>query len=263
MISWVCNEIIMKIKNYCEKKRGIFSICLAVSVLIILIFCMSLGLAASPGGPSNLNITSNETRAATPSQVINVSGGYIATLNITANIQNPRWKGMVGWVNGKFSLDDQSGSTLFDWSLATITGDVFATRNSTTVRWANIQCANVTVLETENLRMNHSNYNDNLTKTFSNRTHSTFDVGGVSIDLDSCPTAHPYVNNATGLTFQETVLFDGATDAEVGAVVYSALINDNQVGFDGQVYDFEMVIPENGLATWSGQTPYYLYVELG
>ena len=87
----------------------------------------------------------------------NISGGYIAALNLSASIQNTHWKAFVGWITAGFTLDDSAGSTIYDWSLAVTSGRVYATRDSSTIEWNSIQCANVsTTLAAEDLALSHN-----------------------------------------------------------------------------------------------------------
>jgi len=227
-------------------------------VFLSVLWVISLVFAATPVGPTSVSILNNETRNSSSAYMLNTSGGYITTLNITANAQNSRWKGFVGYLTGKFSLDDASGSTLYDWTLATISGEVYATRNGTTISWSNIGCANITNIEAENILMNHTNRYDNITATFDGgNNHAAFSVGTVNLNANQCNyTLNTYVNNVSASDFEEIALYTQ------GTIVYSTILEDNAVGFDGGVYDFQMIVPENGAPTWSGSTAYYLYVEI-
>ena len=228
---------------------------------IIIFMSFSLISAADPQGPDELSIISNETKGAVSSKMVNISGGRIATLTLNATIQNPRWKAFVGNVTGKFTLDDASGSTIYDWTLSSITGRVYSTRTSGSVTWENINCSNVTTLEQENINMNHTNPNDNLTATFNTSegaTHQAFYVGSVYIPANTCPTLNLYRNNASDDNhWEEIALYDG------DYIVYASIIEDDEIGFDGNTYDFQMIVPENGLPSFQGATAYYLYLEIG
>jgi len=52
-------------------------------------------------------------------------------------------------------------------------------------------------------------------------------------------------------------LYDGTN------IVYATIVETNQGGFDGKTYDFQMIVPENGLPSFSDATAYYIYIELG
>jgi hypothetical protein len=225
--------------------------------LFAVILLLSLTSAATPQGPAQVNNTANSTKSSSSNPYqFNISGGYISTLNMSLKMQDVKWKAFIGDVSGKFTLDDASGSTIFDWTLSTTNGKVFATRNDSTINWANINCSNLSLMEEENYEINHTNRDDNITKTFNNRTHSEFTVSTATIYADSCPTVHAYVNNATSNKFQEMVLSDKIS------TVFATILEQNEVGYNGVRYDFQMIVPENGASIFTGWTPYYIYVEI-
>jgi len=238
---------------------GLGAIFLFVMLFIFMFFSF---VTATPTGPDSIDIDSNETKGAVGAYTLNTSGGYITTFNVTATVQNPRWKAFVGQVSGSFTLDDSSGSTIYDWSLTSVGGEIYATTNASTITWTSVTCANVSALETENTKMSHSNSYDNITATFNtteNATHVEFFVATVNITNSSCPTLNTYVNNVTqDSNFEEVVLWE----VTGGNIIYATILETNQQGFDSASYDFQMIVPENGAPGWSGATAYYLYVEL-
>jgi len=254
----------MNIKNTNNRiKRIRWSNPLILFVLLLIltgVLFLNIASAATPEGPASINVTSNTTKPTTAAQMINISGGYIATLNITANVRDIRWKAFVGWVSGKFTLEDSTSSTIYDWTLSTINGRVYATRNSSTLSWANMRCANTTNLEAENVLMNHTNVDDNITRTFNDVNHTAFYAGSVYFSQNQCnKTINTYVNNATQ---SGTSYFEEVALTDTASIVYAALLEPHRVGYNGQTYDFQMVVPENGAATFSGATAYYLYIEI-
>jgi hypothetical protein len=239
-----------------EKNKFIFIIFL----LGIILSSIILISAANPVGPNTVISVSNETKTSTAGAAFfNISGGYISALNLSANIQNLRWKAFVGWVNGKFTLDDQGGATIYDWTLSVTTGRVYSTRDGSTIEWSSIACANRTTnLNTEELNMFHTNNSgDNITKTFQYGTHDPFWVAGRNIASGSCPTINTYIGNATqDNDFEEMALYDSTS------IIYATILENDLAGYDGQTYDFQMLVPENGSQGFTGATAYYLYVEL-
>ena len=224
-------------------------------ILVAVVFSMSF-VIADPVGPSSVDWISNSTKASSGSYMINISGGYISTINLTANSQNTRWKAFIGNVTGKFSLDDAGGSTIYDWTLTSTGGEVYATRNSGAITWSNVSCATNAWLMMENGALGHLNTSaDSINNTFVIDTHSLFLVGTHSITANSCPTLNTYVDNATqDSTFEEVALH--ASDS----IVYAALLEDDSAGYNGKLYDFQMIVPDDAGTT--DVTPYYLYVEL-
>jgi hypothetical protein len=242
-----------------EKKKKQESI-LVLGILFSIIL-LGFVIAADPVSPDGISYGENETKNASDSLMVNISGGVISNFNLSATIQNPRWKAFVGQVVGSFTLSDSSGSTIYDWTLATVTGRVYATRTNGAVAWTSIGCADIAALETENTQLSHSNPDDNLTATFSDQTHDTFYVGANVIPVDSCPTLNTYVNSVknegSGQPFEEMVLHDGSN------LVFASILEEDQTGYNGESYDFQMIVPENGSAGFTSATPYYLYVEIG
>jgi hypothetical protein len=239
------------------KNRNKFGVLLFLILFFTGAFFIQMVLAA-PSGPRNVTLITNETESPSPAYELNISGGYIATINITAVVQNVRWKAFVGNLTGKFTLDDSSGSTIYDWTIATPTGRVYATRNSSTISWTGVNCSTNATLELENYRMNHTNPNDNLTITFRSRTHPSFFVGTTPIAANSCPTLNTYVNNAS----QSSYFYEEALVDSGNATIFTTNLEAARTGFDGGKYDFQMIVPENGAPGFTGTTPYYLYAEL-
>jgi len=217
---------------------------------------------ATPVGPDNVVIESNMTKGSLGAYVLNISGGRVAVINLSSTIQNTRWKAFIGRVTGSFTLDDASGSTVYDWALSSIGGEVYATRNSSTINWNNLTCASVASLNLENTRLSHTSPADNLTVTFnvsSGATHREFFVASRNISQNSCPTLNTYVNNNTqDSVFEEVALYEA-----IGSnIVYATILEQDAAGYDGRPYDFQMIVPEVGTPGWDGATAYYLYVEL-
>lgn len=252
----------MEVKKVREKKREercFFKAVFLIAFVLVFLILFSLVASANPAGIDQVVQVSNVTKSSASAAVINISGGYIDTFNITARIQDPRWKGFVGNVTGSFALDDASGSTLYDWELSSLTGRVYTTRNSITPNWASIECSNITTLNSEANALNLTNPSDTLNKTFnSSGVHSSFYVGAVFIAANSCPVLNTFVNSASQTSsFQEVALYSPSD------IIYATLLEQGTVGYNGQHYDFQEIVPENGTPGFNGATAYYLYIELG
>lgn len=242
------------------EKRKISSFLAVVIVFLMLgVFTNVIFVRGQPYGPDDADIISNETREYVPGKEINISGGYIATMNLTVTAQNRRWKSFVGSVTGKYTLDDAAGSTIYDWATTVTEGRIYATMNSSSPNWEGIECANETILELENINMNHTNPEDNISATFNNQSHDIFWVGGIQISANTCPSLNTYVDGeAQSNYFEEMVLHDNE-----GNIIYASILEDSIQGYDGEDYDFQMIVPEMGSPGFSGSTAYYLYLELG
>lgn len=230
---------------------------IVLTILLLNTLLFSSLAIATPTGPSAINITDNETKVTTAGQIVNISGGIISKINITASMQNPHWKAFVGWIDGKFTLDDSSGSTIYDWTLSSIGGEVYATRASGTAGWETISCANATEITAEDTALNHTG-EDNITSTFTASSNvNTFVVAGTTISAGACSATNTYINNQTQATKFEEVILHDETD-----IIFATVLEEDEPGYDGSDYDFQMLVPEVALETWASSTAYYLYVEL-
>lgn len=267
-------ELNMRPKGKNKMKRMFYDSDFSKETLILCIFglisliLLSAIISAVPTGPSFLNVTNTSTKASAAAQMVNVSGGYIATINMTVNVQDPKWKAFVGNTTGSFTLSDAVGSTIYSWPTASTTGRIYSTRNGTTINWPSIVCANLTTLGNESLAMilNATTApTDNLTQTFNCNSASctlnngAFFVGQTFIAANTCPSLYTYVNNATQSSFfQEVPLYTAPS------LIYETPIQSPApVGYNGQNWNFQMLVPENGTVGFNSSTAYYLYVELG
>src|SRR3989344_8533797 len=111
----------------------------AIIVYLTLFFSLNAAVFSVPDCVT-VNILGNVTKVAGTGTIANltsgsantphVSGGYIFTINLTGETQNARWKAFIGNASGVLTLDDSSGNTIYDWTLSTTTGEVYATRQS-------------------------------------------------------------------------------------------------------------------------------------
>ena len=227
-------------------------------ILIAIALANTIIIAAAPIGP-NITYIKNETAALQSAGMINTTGGSITTMVLNATTQDLRWKAYVGNVTGTLSLDDANGYTIFDWSISEFTGEVYATRTPNSISWANINCSTPVNTTAEEKAINHtSNPSDNISATFNEQEHASFYVGTVQIAANGCSSLHTYKNNTNQSSdFEEMLLHDG------GYMVYTTLLENDTMGYTpSQTYDFQMIVPENGLDGWASSTAYYFYVEL-
>ncbi len=232
-----------------------------VQALILLLVFGSLAqsVLAAPAGPT---ILSNRTDNSSPRAAaqITTAGGSFTTISINASTQTPRWKAYVGNVTGRLDLADSTNKSIFDWTLASVSGEVYASRNSS-IDWSTIRCANSTTIIAEQDELNMTlGTSDSINRTFAYTIHRSFYVGTTQIQNSTCRSLHTYVNGTAqapteNAVFQEMLLMDN-----VRRVVYTTLINQNTTGFNNQKYDFQMIVPENEYQ--STPTTYYLYAEL-
>ena len=229
----------------------------AFSILI----ASTLLVYAAPIGPT-ITVISNQTKQPASAKIINTTGGSITTMMLNATTQDTRWKAYVGNVTGRLTLDDANDNTIFDWALTNVIGEVYATRFSGSVNWSGTNCSNSTHMSNEDITLNQSNKDDNITKTFNTKVHNGFYVGSRQILQNTCYSVHTYVNSSSqAAKFEEVALYDGTNETN-GNIIFATPLEQDAYGFDNSTYDFQMIVPENGLSTWTSSTAYYFYVEL-
>jgi len=240
-----------------ERRNLSKSLIYAHLFLIALLLSFNLALAL-PQGPV-INFISNSTVSNSPATRTDAQG-TIVVMNFNASQQSYKWKAYVGNVTGKLSLDDASGFTIYDWTMATISGEVYASR-ANNINWSAVTCASQSIIDSEEAALNiPSGALDGINATFNYTAHKSFYVGNTLINQNTCRSTATYINDApqtvdVNAKFQEILLSDGTN------LIYVTIIENNQAGYNNQPYDFQMIVADDE----SAATPstYYFWVELG
>ncbi|MBN2422002.1 hypothetical protein JXB41_02145 [Candidatus Woesearchaeota archaeon] len=252
----------MKNMKIAIKKKTV-NLVIALAITLIALFSVVFG--AEPDGAA-VTYISNSTKNATPPQSRNDSKGTITTLVLTAVQQNTKWKAYVGNVTGTLVLKDSSDYSIYEWTaLGNPTGEVYITRNET-ITWANIKCANSTIIENEQTAINHSSIaSDNINSTFSNIAHTSFWVGDITqIASSSCQSTATWVNDSSQ-TIDENALFQEILLQDDLNLIYATILEQDEFGYrndSSTTYDFQAIIADSGLPGSEGQITYYFYVEI-
>jgi hypothetical protein len=231
---------------------------LRAAFIILLLLATSVNSQVpQPGGPDTMTNISSQSPTPSGGYAMTTSGGTITTVNINATTQNPHWKAYVGNVSGRLALQNANNRSVYDWNITSTEGEIYATRKTSIVNWNTITCAGITNIQAEQTSLNISSAEpDSITTTFNKKSHAAFYAGLTPVSANSCNSTNLYVNSAASSDFEEVLLYDGSY------MVYAALVEDSVIGFDGNRYDFQMIVPDSGLD--GSQTPvtYYFYVEL-
>ena len=249
---------------------------IAVIILILLFICLS-AYSFAQEGPSQLNVSSNQRRTigidnSTGGIKVQAQAGNVTALSINSTRVTNRWQGYYGNISGTITLDDANNNTLYNWQLASPEGEIYASNGSAdgAVSWANVFCFNYTNnlsagqarvqrfngTDIENMIGAGMGDRDNHNATFNSTFSSSFKIGSTTINAQSgCMQVTLFVNdNHQTADFAEVLLTDN------NSIVYTALLEQNAIGFQGAPVDFQMIVGENGdIATASN---YYFFVEL-
>lgn len=237
-------------------------------LLAMLLLALLNSALGDPQGPDTVTTTTPERRAETPAAQVNAQAGNVTAVTIT-NIQiTEHWQGYYGNVSGKITLDDAFNNTLFDWGISTPKGEVYAS-NGSSVSWSNVKCMNFSnngSVETTGHRYNltklerffniNSTEKDGIDETF-NQTYvnTTGFTAGPNLITEKCPMLTTFVSdNYQTTAFKEVLLTDNLS------IIYTALLEVDHTGFDNIIYDFQMLVNEDGHS--AGATNYYFYVEI-
>ncbi|MGV8087054.1 MAG: hypothetical protein ACP5N1_05485 [Candidatus Woesearchaeota archaeon] len=190
---------------------------------------------------------------------IAAAASNITELSFDTQVVTNTWQGYYGKLTGNIQLTDANASVMYNWELVSPTGEVYATR-SPSVEWSNIRCANISELMQEDILLGvPSNASDSVVNTFNNNSNfDEFFTGFNKINISqNCYAIH--LNDETGAQstdYAEVLLSDSSL------IVYTAMLDPNALGFDGNDYDFEMIVGENGHNDDTTMTTYYFYLEI-
>jgi len=222
-----------------------------------------------PLGAENVTPIRSETSNSSLYQPDHVEAiaGNLTELTITGVSPTKSWQGFFGNVSGTIILEDSTGFRFYDWAVAEPQGEVFASVNNT-ISWTTVECApidNSTYIDEWHTfyGMLHSDYDD-LNDTYNATDHAMFQVGFTN--LTGCRTTYTFQNNASQATNFPAVLLSSDSNS---TLIFTAILEDDQsgerddeAGYDGGLYDFQMLVAENGQLGNTVTTRYYFWIEI-
>ena len=259
--------------------------------LFIVTTCLLIsGVSAVEPYGANYTTIDSERAPADNASSHEAIAGNVTELDISGFTTTQSWQGYFGNVSGVVQLADSDDYVMYNWTLSSPEGEVYAARNSS-ITWTNIQCFNFTAagnysddtgqrgntsLYGMNLTQLEAEYNiswddvDGVNETFSlagthesgaGLSHDLFYTNNLDFTPGECLSTHIF--NGTEVpqdsTFQEVLLYDPDTRT----VVFTSILDEaDTVGFDQKYHDFEMLVLEEGKGTDIDTTTYWFYVEL-
>lgn len=252
----------------------------ALLIMALAILAVSFASALPSGSTDPITIIKSERLPTWESKTIDALAGNVTEFNTDTSSISRTWQGYFGNVTGTIVLGDANNNTLYDWSVSSPQGEIYAVRSASVPSWSDTRCANTDELEAEDIALNvdSSVDEDAINRTFvdggsaeaqahfgSALSHPTFYVADSEILTDTCPVAYLY--NSTGSqtdAFREVILSDGGSVP----IIYTAFLahtfypTEDKEGFDGANHDFQMIVGEDGHGTDIATSTYYFYLEL-
>ena len=257
-----------------EEEQAMRQTCMLWVLYIILLAMLifpAYAQTTEPEGPTTITVEQTSRRTPAGASTVQALAGNVTQISIVGNTVTQTWQAYYGNVSGTLTLDNADNDTIYDWSLADPEGEIYASEATVDFTHGNIFCYDFdatdvgnsdfnTLAEYEALLGLEPDDADGINETFTEGTnYDSFYVGSYLIDA-TCPTTQMYDQNGQqdADKFQEVLLYDNASDK----LVYTAIIEQDQLGFDGSAWDFEMIVGENGHDGDTTTTTYYFYVEL-
>ncbi len=258
---------------------------LPVLFIIILAFLwgVNLTIAVEPFGVEN--IVNLGTTRATPDSATGIpaQAGNVTELSIFGYTITQSWQGYFGNISGTIMLADNNDNMMYNWSLASPEGEIYASTNNS-IAWEHVQCFNFNAdgtyadLDDEipgennqhgtNLTILESMFGikyddvDGVDETFTllGVGHKTFYTNNLEFSEGECRSTRVFSNAGQGEDnkFEEALLYEPTTRS----IIFASLLNKDTLGFDNNPHDFEMLVLEDGHKTDTDSTIYYFWVEL-
>ncbi len=270
-----------------EIKRGYLGL-LTTVVLVSLIFVTFS--TAVPDGADNASTINATRRVEAAPESLWARAGNVTEADFSGRTVTRFWQGFYGNVTGVITLEDSGANVFYNWTALDPTGEIYAANGTSTVSWVDVQCLNYSAtgfrndtgtggdgagarggynLNGMNLSELHRAFGfnvtvpspDNVSATFiETNTHVSFFTGSLQFDTTECPTAYVYDSTGTDVagSFEEVIMWDPMNNA----TIWASILEDDLLGFDQRLHDFEMLVLENGAGTDLANTLYYFWVEL-
>ena len=255
--------------------------------IIIALVALITSVSAVPSSPASIVRGVDETWPAWAAQSQEALAGNVSELTFNGTTVTRTYQGYYGNITGMVVLGDSSNNTLYDWTLASPQGEIYAVRGVASVipLWESVVCASYTHIQTEDTRLNvnESIDEDSVNRTFvvngapdqlarfptSDFTHPQFWVANQSIAANECAVATLYNSSyEPSSDFKEVLLEDSTQNYIIYTAIISHTINPfgDSMGFNQMNHDFEMMVGEDGHGVETGSTAttstYWFFLEL-
>lgn len=240
--------------------------------IVLGVFLFAFVSAVEPFGANVVNLSSTRANPDAAGNATAIAGN-VTELEISGYSITQSWQGYFGNVTGTIMLADNADNVMYNWSLASPEGEIYASTNGS-ISWADVKCLEAergTYFEGLEAEFGIA-YDDvdGVNETFSTDgshesgfglAHDLFYTNNIEFAAGSCASTHIFAanQNATDSTFQEVLMYETST----ASVIFASILDEESpLGFDGRAHDFEMLVLENGHGTDIDTTTYFFWVEL-
>jgi len=134
--------------------------------------CVSTLVSALPVGPKTLDRVSESRWPTWDSLNTTAMAGNVTELNFSGSTITRTYQGYFGNITGMIVLGDSQNNSLYDWTIASPQGEIYAVRSPTVPSWNSVTCAATWELDAEDLALNVNSTID------EDSVNNTFVVGG-------------------------------------------------------------------------------------
>jgi len=216
------------------------------ATLFALVFAsLGVAFAAVPGGASITSSDLGEFPASTAGSIA-VTAGHIYNASLDANMSTFRWAGVYGNTTGTIYLGDSASRYMYSWAAE---GNLVYMSTAAAVSWTTLADATSTDVTTALPFL--ASGADSYASTFTGVPESI----GSNLFTVTSDFAQTYDNTATPI-WKTYSLTDGTN------LVWAGKVSPAGTSYNGEVADFQMIVPEDGSSAGAGTTTYYVWVEL-
>lgn len=273
-----------------------------VLMIVLSASSLAITSTLTPGGAETITIDATSRKIPANGTQIPALAGNVSQIMISGYSVTQMWQGYYGNISGGITLADSSGYQFLNWTLANPEGEIYASMNSSIdwsrIECYNISAAKTVAGSGPNFQqayyLNMSEFEgdalgarpddvDGVDETFATKFTGEFYVGNIRINTtDECYKVHTFIaNQSQSSNFTEVILIqdDGTpdwytsgcngpcggdgVDNSIYDIIWASIIHERgSAGFNNQVWDFQMVVGENGHNGDTTPTNYYFYLEI-
>lgn len=213
-------------------------ILLAIFAVALLSFSFA---AAAPGGASTTPGASSATNTGASVTTVDVEGGNVTYVDVSATVATSRWGGFYGNISGNVMLGDASSNVFYQWTVGDMTGAVVYATNASITDWTSGNIGPLAAANTPSYLQTTAT--DNYTNTFSANELFT----SASLSEASTPYAATWNSTAQG-DLKTYALYSTADDATIWA---GKSIAGSDAFNGGSTVDYQILLPAQSTTTYS------------